>query len=86
MAKLTYKKRKHMKSSEFAEPGKRKYPIEDRNHAKNALARVSQHGTVKEKAEVRRKVAAKFPDIGKGKAKKKVHHKRSSHKRVAGKA
>ena len=31
---------------------------------RNALARVSQHGTSAEKATVRRKVHAKYPSIG----------------------
>lgn len=62
MAKLTTKKRKSLKTSEFAVPG-RKYPIEDEAHARNALARVSQFGTAEEKAEVRRAVARKYPHI-----------------------
>jgi hypothetical protein len=48
----------------FAEPGKRKYPLDTKNRARNALARVSQHGTAAEKAAVRKKVHGKFPDIG----------------------
>ena len=47
---------------DFAVPG-RKYPIPDRSHARNALARVSQHGTPTEKAEVRKKVKSKYPGI-----------------------
>ena len=39
------------------------YPIPDESHARNALARVSQHGSSAEKATVRAKVAAKFPGI-----------------------
>jgi hypothetical protein len=64
MAKLTSQKRRHLKGSQFAEPGKRKYPINNPSHARNALARVSQHGTSSEKTEVRRKVHAKYPNIG----------------------
>lgn len=68
MSKLTYGERKAMPEKEFALPGKRKggkggYPIEDPDHARNALARVAQHGTPGEKAEVRRKVHAKYPGI-----------------------
>lgn len=63
MAKLTSKERKDMPSSEFAEPGERAYPIPDAAHARNALARVSQHGSPAEKAQVRRKVHEKFPNI-----------------------
>lgn len=63
MAKLNAKQRNALPASDFAEPGKRKYPVEDKNHAKNALARVSQHGTPAEKAQVRRKVAKAFPGL-----------------------
>ncbi len=84
MAKLSYKRRKKLPSSDFALPG-RKYPIEDKEHARNALARVSAYGTPAEKAEVRKKVHAKFPTIGeKGHAKKK-HHKKTNRKRITAK-
>jgi hypothetical protein len=75
MAKLTSKARKSLPSSSFALPGKGEgpsgkgagsYPIPDKSHARNALARVSQHGSSAEKAKVRAKVHAKFPGIGKG--------------------
>jgi len=66
-AKLTSKGRKRMKASSFAIPSKRKYPINDKAHARNALARVAQHGTPKEKAQVRRAVKRKYPSIGKKK-------------------
>ena len=71
--KLTAKQRKAMPSSEFALPGKGEgpegkgsgsYPIPDASHARNALARVSQHGSSSEQAAVRSKVHAKFPGIG----------------------
>jgi len=65
MAKLTASARDKIKTSNFALPGKRAYPIHDRSHARNALARVAQHGTLAEKLKVRRKVHAKYPDIGK---------------------
>jgi len=63
MPKLTTKKRKGLKKSSFAIPGKRSYPIEDKAHARNALARVSQFGTPAQKAEVRVAVHRKYPDI-----------------------
>lgn len=66
MARLTYKERKNLPSSTFVEPGKRKYPIPDAAHGRNALARVSQHGSPAEKAKVRAAVHRKFPGIGKG--------------------
>jgi hypothetical protein len=83
MAVLTTKQRKKMPRKTFALPPKRKganktpstqkgrYPIPDAAHARNALARVSQHGTPEEKKAVRAKVAKKFPNIGQKKNKKK---------------
>jgi hypothetical protein len=74
MAKLKMAQRKRLPSSSFALPGKGEgasgkgagsYPIPDKSHARNALARVSQHGSSAEKAKVRAKVRAKFPGIGK---------------------
>jgi hypothetical protein len=65
MAKLTYAARKKLRKEVFAIPGKRKYPINDASHARNALARVSQFGTPEEKKRVRAKVHKKFPGIGK---------------------
>ena len=63
MAKLSSYGRQHLPTSTFALPGRR-YPIEDPNHARNALARVSQFGTPREKATVRAKVKRKYPNIG----------------------
>ncbi len=65
MAKLTSKTRKKMKSSTFALPGKRKYPIPDISHARNALARVSANGTPAEKRAVKNKVYKKYPSLKK---------------------
>lgn len=62
MAKLTAARRNALPSKSFAGPD-RSYPIEDASHARNALARVSQHGTDALKARVRAKVHAKFPGI-----------------------
>lgn len=76
MAKLTTAQRKKLPSKSFALPGKGtgpsgkgpgSYPIPDKAHARNALARVAQHGSPSEKARVRAKVHAKFPGIGKSK-------------------
>lgn len=63
MAPLTPKKRKSLKKSSFAVPGKRAYPINDANHARNALARVAQNGTPAQKKQVRAAVHKKFPGI-----------------------
>ncbi len=42
MAKLTSKRRNALKASTFGLPGSRKYPMPDKSHARNALARASQ--------------------------------------------
>lgn len=61
--KLTAAARKKIPTSKFALKGRR-YPIEDRSHAQNALARVSQFGTSSEKATVRAAVHRKYPTMG----------------------
>lgn len=45
---------------------KGKYPIPDEKHARNALARVSQHGTPAEREAVRKKVYSKYPQLKEG--------------------
>lgn len=62
MATLSSKGRKALPKKSFALPGKR-YPINDEAHAKNALARVAQHGTPAEKAKVKAAVRKKYPNI-----------------------
>lgn len=42
MGKLDAAERKKIPSSEFGEPGKRKYPMPDRSHAANAKSRAKQ--------------------------------------------
>jgi len=64
--------RKKLSKKSFALPGKRKYPIPDKAHARNALARVAQHGTKAEQKKVKAAVRKRFPSIGKkGKSKGK---------------
>jgi len=65
MAKLTTKQRKRMKSSTFALPRQRAYPIPDISHARMALAMVAAHGTEGEKSKVRRAVEKKYPSLKK---------------------
>lgn len=65
MAKLTTAARKAIPTKKFAEPGKRKYPIENPSHARNALSRVSQFGSPSEKSMVRAEVKRRYPSIGK---------------------
>jgi hypothetical protein len=93
--KLTAHERQEMPKSDFALPGKGEgpkgagsgsYPIPDASHARNALARVSQHGSAEQKAEVRTAVHRKFPGIGeKEKSKRETlyDHPRSRKMRAA---
>lgn len=62
MSKLTGKERGALPAKDFAGPD-RSYPVNDMNHARNALSRVSQFGTAELKAEVRKKVHKKFPGL-----------------------
>lgn len=63
MAKLTTKARNALPASDFAFPKERRYPVEDENHARDALARVAANGTPHEKAVVRAAVRRHFPNI-----------------------
>jgi len=83
VAKLTTKKRNKLPEKDFAVKG-RKYPVEDRGHAKAALSRVAHNGTPAEKAAVKKKVHAKFPGM-KVSGLKKATKKRTTYKRVSGK-
>ena len=66
MAKLTAKARKAIPKSSFAvpskAPGSGSYPIPDKSHARNALARSSGKAVA---GQVRAKVAAKYPGLAK---------------------
>jgi hypothetical protein len=62
MAKLTAAKRNKLSAPTFAGPD-RSYPIPDASHARNALARASQHASATLKAKIRAKVHRKFPGI-----------------------
>ena len=63
MAKLTTEKRNALSSSTFVFPAKRKFPIPDKSHARNALSRAAaQGGEVEEK--VKAAVHRKFPSVG----------------------
>lgn len=66
MAKLTAKRRNALPAKSFAGPD-RSYPIPDASHARNALARASQHAGPELKAKIRARVRKKFPGIEIGK-------------------
>lgn len=63
--------RKKLKKGSFALPDERKYPIPDKAHARNALARVAQHGTKEEQKKVRAAVEKRYPSLKKNGKKKK---------------
>ncbi|MGA8037658.1 MAG: hypothetical protein WA823_19610 [Candidatus Acidiferrales bacterium] len=67
MAKLTTKKRKSLSSKAFVFPKSRKFPIEDKAHARDALSRAAHKGGSVE-AKVRAAVRKKYPGIGKKKS------------------
>ena len=57
--------RKKLKKTSFALPKEEKYPIPDIEHARNALARVAQHGTAAEQKKVRSAVEKEYPSLKK---------------------
>ncbi len=67
---LSTKQRKKLSKKEFALPGQRKYPIPDKAHARNALARVAQFGTLAEQKKVKAAVTRQFPNLDKHSKKK----------------
>jgi hypothetical protein len=78
MAVLTAARRRKLPRSSFAvpkgkgsRPEKNSYPIHDPAHARNALARVAQHGSPFEQRAVRAAVARRYPGIAVAGKKKK---------------
>ena len=63
--KLTSAQRRMLPDSAFVFPKTRKYPIPDRQHAIDALARVAANGTDYQKKVVREEVHRRFPSLRK---------------------
>ena len=63
MAALTYEERQRLPKRDFVFPKSRSYPIDTRNRARNALARVSRYGTPYMKAKVWKRVHSRYPEI-----------------------
>ena len=63
--RLTAAERRALPDSAFVYPATRRYPIPDKAHARNAMARVNQEATSGSPSKVARKVHRKFPSIGK---------------------
>lgn len=78
MAKLTTKRRKKLKKSQFGLPGSRKYPMHDRAHAANAKARATQmYKRGKISASTKNKIHAKANrKLGKSRRKKRRTRRR----------
>lgn len=57
--------RKAMPASDFGLPVQKKYRIDDIAHARNALGRAKQNATPAQQAQIRARVKAKYPSIGK---------------------
>lgn len=78
MAKLTTKARNELPRKDFAEPGKRKFPVENKSHARNAKSRASEmehKGKISKSTE--EKIDAKANKVlEKGKAHKEISPKR----------
>jgi hypothetical protein len=73
MAKLDAKERRKIPKGEFGLPGERKYPMEDKNHARAAKSRASEmESKGKLSMSSKDKIDAKANKVlGKSKAKKK---------------
>lgn len=62
---ITAAQRHRLPSSEFGLPAKEGYPIDTPGRARSALSRASANASPAEQAEIRRKVHARYPSIGK---------------------
>ncbi len=58
MAKLTAKKRTGLRTSTFAVPGRRAFPVNDKAHARAALRMIGYAHSNYEKENIRRKAHA----------------------------
>lgn len=61
--KLTAARRNKLKSTTFALPAERKYPIDTIGRARNALARAAQFEDAATQAKIRRAVYKKYPSL-----------------------
>lgn len=76
MVKLTAKQRKRLPKSSFAIKRERKYPIDSKARARNALARVSAHGSAAQKKQVRAAVTKRYPSLKKKRTKARARKKK----------
>lgn len=67
MAALKGKQRRKLPASAFAYPAARKYPIHDKSHARNALARAASSKTYGTYSHVAAAVNRRYPGMASGK-------------------
>ena len=65
MAKLTSMQRKKLPKKSFALPGARRYPIDTKARARNALARAAQNESKSTQKTIRAKVTKRYPSLKK---------------------
>lgn len=63
MSVLDAATRNALKTSDFALPKERAYPMHDLAHARDALSRVAQNGTPDEQTKVRAAVHKRYPQL-----------------------
>ena len=56
--------RNAMPASDFGLPGTKQYRIDDKAHARDALARAAANATPAQQAQIKARVKAKYPSIG----------------------
>lgn len=60
---LTAAARRKLRKTQFGLPDDKAYPIDTIGRARNALARVSQHGTPEDKQQVAEAASKKYPSL-----------------------
>ena len=63
MTKMSTEQKRRLKSSDFAYPKERKYPLHDKAHARGALILAAQKGTAGDLATVKKAVKKRYPDL-----------------------
>lgn len=74
MAKLTSKQRRKLPKTAFALKGQRRYPIDTKARARNALARAAQNESKTTQKTIRARVTKRWPSLkksGAGRRRKK---------------
>ena len=65
MARLTAKQRRKLPKSSFALPGSRRYPVDTKARARNALARAAQNESKATQKTIRARVTKRWPSLKK---------------------